>query len=123
MATNREDITREIEETYPLTLRFFLTEEQAASLSYASLADFVDQIVAATVQLQVPSLPATVAATISAELVGGVEAAITLTFALPPSITDAAATRAYHIILEPGSPVSERVLCQGSLVIRPRITA
>lgn len=122
MATTRVDFTREIEETYPLEMGFRVTEEQALSLGYVGLQNMVEAIAAASIQLQVPSLSVVLASSTTAEL-DGIEARLRLSFALPTSITDTAATRVYLVIFEPGSPVSERVLCQGSLVIRPRITA
>lgn len=122
MATTRVDFTREIEETYPLEMGFRVTEEQALSLGYVGLQNMVEAIAAASIQLQVPSLSVVLASSTTAE-VDGIEARLRLSFALPTSITDTAATRVYLVIFEPGSPVSERVLCQGSLVIRPRITA
>lgn len=122
MATTRVDFTREIEETYPLEMGFRVTEEQALSLGYVGLQNMVEAIIAASIQLQVPSLSVVLASSTTAEL-DGIEARLRLSFALPTSITDTAATRVYLVIFEPGSPVSERVLCQGSLVIRPRITA
>lgn len=122
MATTRVDFTREIEETYPLEMGFRVTEEQALSLGYVGLQNMVEAIAAASIQLQVPSLSVVLASSTTAEI-DGIEARLRLSFALPTSITDTAATRVYLVIFEPGSPVSERVLCQGSLVIRPRITA
>lgn len=122
MATTRVDFTREIEETYPLEMGFRVTEEQALSLGYVGLQNMVEAITAASIQLQVPSLSVVLASSTTAEI-DGIEARLRISFALPTSITDTAATRVYLVIFEPGSPVSERVLCQGSLVIRPRITA
>lgn len=123
MATTRVDITREIEETYPLLLRFCVSEEQALSLGYTGLQSLVESVAAAHVQLQVPSLTVTVDASVDAAMHGGTDAAITLTFALPTTVTDTAGARIYTIIFEPGSAVSERVLCHGSLTTRARITS
>ncbi|MGL4445711.1 MAG: hypothetical protein ACRCU1_18955 [Alsobacter sp.] len=123
MATARVDITREIEETYPLLMRFAVSEAQAISLGYDGLEAFVAAVEASTIQLQVPALSIAISAAIATQLQAGIDAQVSLTFALPTTITDTAQSRIYLAIFEPGSVTSERVLCHGSITINARLTA
>ncbi len=115
------DISREIEETYPLILRAAVTAAQAASVGYASIAAFIAAATGATVHMVVPAIAATVTAAVAVQQVGD-DAELRMTFALPTSITDTAQTRTYRVVYEPGSPTSERVMCQGTIAINARPT-
>lgn len=113
------NIDRQIEETYPLTVRTLITGDQAVSVGYADIEAFVAAVTAATVHLVVPAIPVTVAAALMVRQLGD-DAEITLRFGLPVEITDTAQARTYRVVFEPGSPTSERVLCQGTITINAR---
>lgn len=112
-------IEREIDETYPQILSARVTEAQLLTLGYASLSAAASAISSATAQLQ--TAIANVGGAI-ASAIDGVELAITFTFPLPVSITDTAQSLAYRVVFEPGSPTSERVICQGTLTVSTRPT-
>lgn len=114
-------IVREIEETYPLVLRAVVTAEQAMSVGHASIGSFIVAASSATVHLLVPVSSVTVVASITARQIGA-DAELLMTFALPVSITDTAQARSYRVVFEPGSPTSERVICQGTITINARPT-
>lgn len=115
------DISREIEETYPLVLRSVITGAQAVSVGYASIEAFVAAAAGATVHMVVPVISSTVAASVAVQQIGN-DAELLLTFALPTAITDTAQSRTYRIVFEPGSSTSERVMCQGTIAINARPT-
>lgn len=113
------NIDRQVEETYPLVLRTMVSAAQAMSVGYADIETFLAAALSATVHLLVPAIPVTIAAALMLRQLGD-DAELLLRFALPVEVTDAAQARTYRVVFEPGSPTSERVLCQGTLTIAPR---
>lgn len=123
MAATRLDIVREIEETYPIGLRFPLSAQQAAALGYGTLDEAAAAIAAATVHLRIASPATTIAATVSVALTPGLDAMVSMSFAAPTSITDTVQTCVYWVVLEPGSTTSERTIVEGSITISARPAA
>ena len=120
MAATRVDIVREIEETYPLGLRFPLSAQQAAALGYGTLDEAAAVLASATVHMRIASPATIIAAAVSVALSPGLDAIVSMTFALPTAITDTAQTCVYWVVLEPGSSTSERTLVEGAITISDR---
>ena len=115
----RWSFTRRVEETYAEILVVTMTAEQLATLGYASTAAAIAGLAQADVRLEVPALSEALAAEVAVAEVDG-EVKLTLTWSPPVSMTDTVQSHACRVVHEPGSPTSERLICEGAWTVLAR---
>lgn len=119
MTAARWVFTRRVEETYAELLTVTLTADQLVTLGYASASDAAENLATADVRLVVPALEVSLTATVTAT-VSGTGVVMLMAWTLPTSLTDVAQDHACYVVHEQGSPVGERVLCEGAWVVLAR---
>lgn len=119
MTASRWTFSRLVDETYAEILVVTLPADQIALYDYASAEAAATALEAANIRLMVPAISASLAAAVSAEVVDG-DVALTLSWSPTEAMTGSIQRHACHVVHEPGSPIAERVICEGSWVVLTR---